>query len=558
MKKVFCVMLSMVLLVGCFLIYPEGLYMSDPATSENDAVAIALVENGGYEPAGIENGSVYALQNVGSSLWASASLNTASYFYIWDLFQHTEWTNSAQTFKFVKTDTDENTYFIYPLEYNHYNSGETRALYCNYNKIESQQPSEIDVSYTTYSEAKRSGFEWIVEQKDGYVHTIRLKADPKYVLCAKGNTAGNENSYDNGNIVAYRQATTNSATTGYQEWKLTYVIQEQEYYIKNRALDTYIENNSSIIVNTFSGANSQKWHIDHYRNGIYRISPYTTSNSLYVASTIDCEDVTLSNNSSHPSSMWVIRRLRDGTFGIINSRTNSLGYDYTMQPYSKNNPQIINGTYLNDMYAEWFFIPTNGIYGMQTYRSNDNCLLFSNKSLAYALGLDSDDPDTFYSYKPNDYDEDDKEEYNTDVHEDFLDWISDNFSGRMTVEPEEDFSDNGANKQLAPNQFRVAMRTGVEDAKNLISNSIGNIIYIFAEYHFWYQTYDGRWAHVKDAPGNDAELFDVGITPQSTTGWDIADRYLECQISQNNSLIAHLTKSFFFDSELRVYIITVE
>ena len=43
MKKVFCVMLSMVLLVGCFLIYPEGLYMSDPATSESETLYIFLL-----------------------------------------------------------------------------------------------------------------------------------------------------------------------------------------------------------------------------------------------------------------------------------------------------------------------------------------------------------------------------------------------------------------------------------------------------------------------------------------------------------------------------------
>lgn len=511
-----------------------------------------------YGPAGIENGAVYAMQNVGTGLWASTRGST-DVTGISNVFQHTSWSSDYQTFTFEKTDTADNTYIIYTAETD--TSGGKYALYCEYS---TSAAANINVYPRVYnSSSAKSGFEWQIVQQDGYIHSIHLNADPAYKLYVRGTTAGSESNTavsSVGNIIARK--TTSTSIAEQQKWRLVYVLPEGEYYIKNRETSNFLHSsNNDVVTQGFLGNGAQKWRLDHYQNGKYQIYPSNAYNLVYLTSSQDGGDVSLSGNNMQPSSMWYIERLIDGTFKIESVWTEDLNVDYALQPAHISSMYVVNSSYTegtNSLY-EWFLIPTNGIYGMQTYRFNDDCLSFSNPSLAYALGLDSDDPDTFSMYLPDDDSQISKNEYNEQVDEDFLDWIEGNFSGVIDVEVEEDFSDNGANKQLLPNQFRVAMRTGVVDATDTASNNYGSYDSIVAEYHFWYQTYDGRWAHVRDENGNMSELFDKDITPLSTVGWAIADRYYKYYSGDNGVYFSgYYHDSYFFNSELRVYIITIE
>ena len=81
------------------------------ANNLSDTTAMATLSNNNtYGQIGIEDGAVYAIQNVGSSLWASTTNDGGTHYYIWDIFQNSIWNNPAQTFKFVKTESGENTY----------------------------------------------------------------------------------------------------------------------------------------------------------------------------------------------------------------------------------------------------------------------------------------------------------------------------------------------------------------------------------------------------------------------------------------------------------------
>ena len=64
--------------------------------------------------------------------------------------------------------------------------------------------------------------------------------------------------------------------------------------------------------------------------------------------------------------------------------------------------------------------------------------------------------------------------------------------------------------------YRVVMRVGSMNAY------MYGVLVNYWDYHYWYQTLDGRWAN-KHGTGGDPELLPVGISPPSasTTGWDL-------------------------------------
>ena len=103
----------------------------------------------------------------------------------------------------------------------------------------------------------------------------------------------------------------------------------------------------------------------------------------------------------------------------------------------------------------------------------------------------------------------------------------------ITFELESSFYGNGESRPLDVNQYRVVLRTGI----HLFPPEIGECM--FSDYHFWYQTKDGRWAnkHGDTAP----ELLSVGTTPfsSSTSGWDLSGY------------------TNFYNSQVYCYIITV-
>ena len=62
------------------------------------------------------------------------------------------------------------------------------------------------------------------------------------------------------------------------------------------------------------------------------------------------------------------------------------------------------------------------------------------------------------------------------------------------------------------------------------------------DYHYWYQTLDGRWAN-KHGSDSDEEWLTYGINPETanTTGWDLPPSY-----------------TGFYDSDILYFVISTE
>lgn len=381
-------------------------------TLDTDSMAVlslaetASVANTASGPAGIEDGAVYALQNVGSELWASTSLNTATYFYIWDMFQNSIWNNSAQTFKFVKTGSDDNTYLIYPFEYNNYNANMTRALYCNYNLISSQQPAQVNVTYANYVASKASCYEWIVEQEDGYIHTIRLKADPRYILCGLGDTAGHEGADDAGNIVVSKQSSATATPTNYQKWNIEYVVDDMSCYIRNRENNRYLYTSnvsgSNVCVLNYAQLMERNWQINHIQNGIYFIQSVGGLNMcVNEISLMEGGDVYVDSNTAQSEFMWRIDRLQGGYYRLYNYYSDLTSSDYSLKVTDSTlTPnKVIYGSYsANENYHdEWYFtdnydvafygIPSNqgGVHNHSSYLLDIEDLLTERDSTFFDI-----------------------------------------------------------------------------------------------------------------------------------------------------------------------------
>lgn len=114
-----------------------------------------------------------------------------------------------------------------------------------------------------------------------------------------------------------------------------------------------------------------------------------------------------------------------------------------------------------------------------------------------------------------------------------------------TATYQEDFdpSYNGEYKALASNQYRVLLRTGIK----LVGNNYE------ADYHFWYQTLDGRWAHKSGE--KPPCLFPWGVTPktQSSGGWS-----LDFIVRDGDGNLNNLYFGEFYDNPtIHCYVITV-
>ena len=369
------------------------------AVSEISDIAAASETTPVYGVAGIEDGAIYAMQNVGSGLWASTSVNTGTYFYIHNTFQNSVWNNAAQTFRFVKTDSGDNTYLIFPLEYNEYNANGARALYCNYSIISSNQPDTVNVTYAAYTEAKANCCEWIVEQRDGYVHSIRLKADPKYVLCAIGDTAGNESSSTTGNIVVKKLATGTTMPNTYQKWNLKYVVDSGKFHIKNvvngKYMYAYGGEGNAISASAYRGLDEQKFHIVHQQNGQYLICDNSQEYCLTVrAGQIyngDFVYLYTAENDSDDSlrQLWTLERLTNGTFQIRNVAVDSAGYAYRLVVH--NDSLVLNGSYdesINCSYA-WKFFEVKYKASINTYYDKGYYVYYNQTENAAKNQIDS-------------------------------------------------------------------------------------------------------------------------------------------------------------------------
>ena len=83
----------------------------------------------------------------------------------------------------------------------------------------------------------------------------------------------------------------------------------------------------------------------------------------------------------------------------------------------------------------------------------------------------------------------------------------------------------------------------------------GKELYGKYDYHFWYQTYDGRWANKHGHLSVSApELLDYGETPYSTStsGWNLSSYIMD--ESGNYVLVSEIGN--FYNSPMYFFIIT--
>ena len=515
--------------------------------------------------AGIEDGAVYAMQNVNSGLWVSTrgATDVAG---ISNVFQHSTWTNEYQTFTFEKTGTADNTYIIYTAETN--TSGSKYALYCDYS---SSASSTLNVYPKIYNaSSSKSGYEWQVILQDGYIHAIRLHANSSYMLYVRGTTVGSESNTaasSVGNIIVRKSSST--TIVNQQKWRLVYVLPEGEYYIKNRGTSDFLHGSGSdVVTRDFSAANSQKWRLDHISNGKYQIYPSTASSIVYLTSAQDGGDVMLSGNNAQPSSMWYFERLAGGTFKVESVWTDSLNYDYALRPVSETNPTVMNGIYTADTERsdEWYVMSTAGKYGFQTFWDLDESLYTSVNCHGYAMQMEEWPSDWLVStidyYVANRQDYIDaqgnnqlcnqyKIGFHNAVESDFEAWLDEIIE--ITYEVEDDFADNGQSVTLAYNQYRVVMKTGY----HVVYSYEGTSAITVFDYHFWYQTYDGSWVN-KHGQG-EPQRIESGMTPfsEESEGWVL--EAMLWPLSETQNVRVNFGEDFYFyDSEVSSYIITIQ
>ena len=195
------------------------------------------------------------------------------------------------------------------------------------------------------------------------------------------------------------------------------------------------------------------------------------------------------------------------------------------------------------------------IYGVQPYREledeNINCH-------GYAM-MRNDWPKGWYlqtlSYLAeiplnenvgnDDYSDTIRNTVSSKTKQDFETWLNDN---NYTWEYESSFSDNGSNVALNSNQYRVVLRTGFHNLR-FYDYEIRDGYY---DYHFWYQTYDGRWAN-KHGNGK-TEWLPSGTTPFSSgsSGWAISVIF-----SVGNDTVSRVYNDFY-DGTIYSYIITID
>lgn len=273
-------------------------------------------------------------------------------------------------------------------------------------------------------------------------------------------------------------------------------------------------------------------------NGYYSIKSANSGSTAYYLGVKNDSDehdaqVVLRSGQITDTMMWRITTTTSGGYKIetkaadandivlalaVNLLQNSNGVELRQRTYDDNT------NYLD----EW--VLDRSVYGAQTYRSVTSSTVNCH---GYALMLD--DAPTNWTTQTSRYIstittyadiEEIKENVSRATRNDFENWLDNN--GFIWF-AESDFSGNGENNQLNPNQYRVVLRTGI----HIINGSLSY------DYHFWCQLYDGRWANKHGAAPS--ELLPSDVTPytQGTSGWALG------------------SITDFYDGAIYVYIITI-
>lgn len=278
----------------------------------------------------------------------------------------------------------------------------------------------------------------------------------------------------------------------------------------------------------FLNASYNRWIIESVGN-YYTIKSEYSGKYLGVSSTSSGASVKQYADCSSDNSKWVITATPGGYHRFIPVSCLKSGYSLAVPSgQNSNGTDLYIYSYTNDSDRrdEWF--ASNG-FGNQEYRE---CNSTDINCHGYALrtnnwpgknGVDTGWCFLAYARVGNltlaDLSSEDINErriqFSNDMFNCFTQWLNDSWSGTWTYES--DFSGNGENRLLKPNQYRVVLRTGI----NRYYDIEGSQYKATADYHFWYQTSNGRWANKHGQAAS--QYLDDGVTPftNSSDGWKL-------------------------------------
>ena len=308
------------------------------------------------------------------------------------------------------------------------------------------------------------------------------------------------------------------------------VVSGEKYYLKNPQTGRYIDidNNATAPYSgdileqwDFSGLDTQVWEFIDVGSGYYKIKSTLMDGTteLYLSvkdnSTDNDADIILLPYSGQYGQQWKLELAKRDFYKIIprcaENYNRVLCVNNAIFGSTQNGLNLKSRTYSNDSNYkdEWHFYATS-LYGSRTYKSVNresvNC---------HGYAMDIDIWPELLSTSDNNY------VYNTNyslqqiaerTKKAFETWLKDNdytyYQAKGTY--------------IGKNQYRVVLRVG----RKQLYYQIGGQLYseILYDYHFWYQTNDGRWANKHGAMPS--ELLSDGIKPESanTSGWQLEYR----------------------------------
>lgn len=297
----------------------------------------------------------------------------------------------------------------------------------------------------------------------------------------------------------------------------------------------------------FNGDSQERWIITYLSNGYYNIKSEYSNKYIGVENSSNSSGAKIKqySNGNSSNTRWKIETTLNGSYKIVPecssyvlsvpTASNSNGTDLVQLTY----------TYDTNYRDEWEIVPFK--YGAREYIQNNsgtqNCHSFAlmlaeidsewhQNSNEYWINYGVDHnyslPDVPIMFQLS---------YNEKVINDFLIWANASSppktSDNRDIYIDEDISymNDRICEELDDNQYRIALRTGMHEVDGGV---------VRGDYHFWYQTYDGRWAN-KHGTTN-SELLSKETTPYSdnTSGWS-AGGY-----------------DGFYDSIIKIYIVTLE
>ena len=331
------------------------------------------------------------------------------------------------------------------------------------------------------------------------------------------------------------------------------IVSGGKYYLKNPQTGRYIDIDDNATVPysgdvleqwDFSGLDTQVWEFIDVGNGYYKIKSTLRDGTteLYLSvknnSTDNDADVILLPYNGQYGQQWKLELTNRDFYKIIprcaESYNRVLCVNNAIFGSTQNGLNLKSRTYSNDSNYkdEWHFY-TASLYGSRIYKSVNsdkiNCHGYAMDIGIWPELLSTSDGNYVYNsnYSLSQIAERTKKAFET--------WLKSNdytyYQAKGTY--------------IGVNQYRVVLRVG----RTVLPFQINGQTYyteLFYDYHFWYQTNDGRWANKHG--GMPSELLNYGITPESsnTSGWQ-----LEYSDIDGNSYTYHN----FYNSQIYYYII---